>query len=580
MPAVVPYLATAGMIITAAAVKSAWAQIFAYVVIGVVANELSEELQPDEFTAPKGVQLQQNVCQSGISLPLFYGEGRIGGDDVFMGVTGTNNETLWIVQALAEGECNGIKKNGVNDIVFVEDTLLVGSTYASYTSYTFYPGSRTQTYNEEMFNAFPQGTFVWGDYPEVTIDKDDNYRNTCYIVWKFTYNQEVFHSVPKRNVILEGRKVWLPDGTKGYSQNAAAILYDYLRSPHCAFGLGGVNDQLQADEIDYFSYLSAYNYCDQSSKGWEFNGAIFHEETVRGAIDRIKKHFRGTLRWTDGKFYIGYRDMNEEVSMMDLTDDHIARDENGKAMISMSQQGRATSFDGLRISFINTRNNKYIEDFIMVGETEGIIKEIDLTGYLSRTLAGAMGAYIYDRASDPYDRIISGTFRDDAVQLNIDNLVTLTSTALGYSSQYMRVIGITRRSDGLINLDLQLEHINLYNDTYDDVGNEGYFSYDLPTSKDFNPAHAPEVILELDDDDFNSVFEYDLDIKDLNKTIVVTSENDVTVNLPSVGEDNIGAWAKFIHYGTGKLTVQAADSDTIDTSSAGGNVYHDDVRDA
>ena len=564
MPGAIPYVATVGMMVISAAKISTWAKIFAYVTIGLISHELSEEIQPDEFTPPRGIELQQNMCTTGISLPLVYGEVKIGGDDVFMGVSGTDNKYLHIVQVLGEGECQGIKTIPViGPGLFIDDLSHMAHEVeygGGLIDYTFHNGASDQTYDAYLQSVFSDFT--------------DNMRNTCYIRWRFTYDAKAFHSIPKRIIVLEGRKVWLPDGTKAYSNNAAAVLYDYLRSPHCAYGLGGTEyDQLSVDEIDHYSYLASYNYCDQSSKGWEFNGAIFHEEMARDVIDRMRKHFRGSLRWRDGCFYFKYKDLNEETPAMALTEAHIARDQRGKAIISVSQPGASAAFDGLRVSFINTTSNIYSEDNVLVGEEEGTIKDLDLVGYNSRELAGAMGSYYLERARDPYDRIISGTFRDDCQQLERDDLITLTYDDLGYSSQYMRVISTTRRPDGLVNLVLQLEHADLYNDEFD-VATESAYECEMPDPEDFDPVNAPDNIIELDDDDFDSNNEYTLAITDLGKTFVVTSNNDLTILMPSIDSDQIGERVKFIHYGTGKLTLQFADSDTGDNSSAGGYMWH------
>lgn len=581
MPGVVSGAATIGMMIVGAAEISIWAKVFSFVAISIVANELQDEFAPrDEFQPPRGIQLQQNICSTGVSLPLLYGENKIGGNDVFIGTSGTDNKYLWIVQTLGEDECNGIKLDGSgNPLVFINDQQLndFEDQFGDLVDYTFYSGTSTQTYNTDLYDAFVDPVWgaleVWNQFGYVrNAFLDDNYRRTCYIVWKFTRNADAFPGLPKRTVVLEGRKCFLPDGTKAYSNNAAAVLYDYLRSPFCGCSLG-IEDEMQTDEIDYYSYLAAYNYCEQSSKGWEFNGAIFHDEIARDVIDRIRKHFRGSLRWRDGMFYMKYKDLNDETPVMNLTDNHIARDNRGRAMIGIEQMGKVTSFDGLRVAFINTENNVYAGDYVYIGEEEGVIKDLDLTGYQSRELAGAMGSYIMERGTDPYDRIITGTFRDDCMQIERDDLVTLTCTALGYTSQYMRVISVVRHNTGLVTLDLQLEHADLYNDTYD-VQIEGYYEYVLPQAKDFDPVTSPERIVELTDGDFNSDNEYFLDVGDLGKTYVIDSNEDVTVYLPSVDEDQVGEKVKFVHYGSGKLTVQAADSDTIDTSSAGGNIYH------
>lgn len=511
---------------------------------------------------PRGIEIQQNSCALNCSLDLNYGQIRRSGNDVFYFTHGDKNKYLWIVEVYGEGECEGIAQNDDSDpkdLVFINDELLAGSQYEGLVSYTFYNGTSDQTYDTDLNAVCPDWT--------------DNQRGTCYMVWKFTYSAAKFPSIPRRQIVLKGRKVWIPGNTKEYSNNAAAVLYDFMKSPHCAAALGWPEeDMLLTDEIDYYSYQAAYNYC--ASKGWEYNGIVTADERLGDVIDRIRKHFRGAVRPTDGVFYFHYRDLNEESICMALTDDHIARDDNGKAMISITPTGLVNKADSLRVSFVNPTDDRYFEDFAIIGEEEEDIRNVDLPGFTSKEKAGAMGSYILERNRDPYDRIISGIFRDDCQQLEKEDLITLTCTAFGYSEQYMRITGTKRLSSGLIKLDMQLEHTDLYNDTYD-VATESSYTCTLPDKNNFDPVTQPERYVELADEDFDSNSEYQLETSDLNKVYVIDSNNDLTVLVPAGDSDQLGSKIKFKHYGTGKFSVQAAGTNTIDNSSAGGSIYHE-----
>lgn len=59
-----------------------------------------------------------------------------------------------------------------------------------------------------------------------------------------------------------------------------------------------------------------------------------------------------------------------------------------------------------------------------------------------------------------------------------------------------------------------------------------------------------------------------------SETLVMDSALDKVFNLPSVDATNIGIWFTFVKIGAGKVTIQAADSDVIIDSSAGGTVYN------
>ena len=58
--------------------------------------------------------------------------------------------------------------------------------------------------------------------------------------------------------------------------------------------------------------------------------------------------------------------------------------------------------------------------------------------------------------------------------------------------------------------------------------------------------------------------------------LVMNSTSNKTFTLPSVAAADVGTVYTFINISTGRLTIDAADSDTIDDSNAGGTIYSDD----
>lgn len=69
---------------------------------------------------------------------------------------------------------------------------------------------------------------------------------------------------------------------------------------------------------------------------------------------------------------------------------------------------------------------------------------------------------------------------------------------------------------------------------------------------------------------------YSLQIADFGKgrMFVMNSAGDKIFNLPSVGADDVGLEIDLGKIGAGKLTIQAADSDKINDSSAGGTLFN------
>ena len=86
-------------------------------VSGVISGALADEPDQPDFGsdgASKGILL--NKAANDAQIPVVYGQRKVGGTRVFMEVTGSDNEYLHIVLALAEGEIEEISDIYFNGI--------------------------------------------------------------------------------------------------------------------------------------------------------------------------------------------------------------------------------------------------------------------------------------------------------------------------------------------------------------------------------------------------------------------------------------------------------------------------------
>ena len=372
-----------------------------------------------------------NTRSSQTSLKVIYGQRKIGGNDVYIATAGDQGDKdLWIVQVLAEGPCEGIAQDSDgHDLVFFGDKQAYEYPSDKY-EYFFHPGDETVC--DSHLNA-------------VDPNWTDVLKGTTYIVYHFVYDRDVWMGIPTRTVVLKGRKLYdFRDGTTSYSTNPVLALYDYMTDEE--YGLGK-----SASEIDTTSWTSVANYCD--TNGIEINMCLAGLN-VYDAIAQMLLPLHGEMYWWDGKYYLRYKDLNSESIALPLTDEHIVQDDTGKAMISISQPGRAGAPDGVKVSFVD-KDKDYTSDSVIVGESQGNIKNITLASVTDRQQASLIGLYILERAK--LNRKISGTFRGDCVRLDVGDLVSLTTSALGISDQTMRVQEADIRGDNLVDLVLEYE---------------------------------------------------------------------------------------------------------------------------
>ena len=415
----------------------------------VVSNMLAPGM-PSMDRPDNGMKINTRDTQE--PLKIVYGTQMIGGNDIYIEATGSKNKDLWIVMTLAEGECDSIYQVDSIDQVYFDDKLY--NEYGGNISYWFYNGSSTQTYDTNLNAAQPNWI--------------DNLRYTCYIVYKLHYDTDYFNNLPNRKVILKGRKLYdFRDDTTAWSDNPVLALYDYITNTR--YGLGK-----SSDIIDITSWTSAANYCD--TENWTINLAINKLDDSQKIIDDICSLFRGQLVWYDGKFYLRYADLNYESSCLTITDDMIALGTNNSASIKVSQPSMFNKYDLLKVKYIDP-DKFYVLDEIPIGDELGTAKEIVFLGCNNREMATRIGSYTIERQQ--LDRTISLVGKDECLQLEPYDVVTLNSSAIGISNQLMRVEDATIVPNGLVNLTLSYESLDLYDNNYNNV-TEGTYTCNLP----------------------------------------------------------------------------------------------------
>lgn len=412
-------------------------------------------------SSPQGLKdfnegVQANTCSTQERIKVVYGKAKIGGNDIFRSTTGSDGRYLWIVQTLAEGECEGIDSVGGVEQVFIGDKL--ANEFSSVASYWFHAGASDQTVDVNLAAAFPEWT--------------DCLRNTCYMVWKLEYDPNYFQYLPERKVILKGKKVYDPrDGSTAYSTNHALCLRDYMTNSR--YGVG-----MSSSRIDDTSWNAVANYVD--SKGWALNMGIYEDDAAADIRDNIAIHCHSSMVWYAGKYFFQYADMNDESVAMTLSEEHIAQDDsNGKAALTVSEPSQFEKPDGVRVMFTDPEKG-FVTDDIVVGEDTGVINQLELTGCQSRAEAGIHGIYYLERWK--LNRTVSGRFRDDCQKLEPHDLVILSFSRFGISEQYMRVQQASILPNGMVDMTLEYEALALYNGVYDlDV--EGVYTCTLPDPK-------------------------------------------------------------------------------------------------
>lgn len=449
-----------------------WGEVAWFVVSIIVSYFISEIMEEDLPEPPettevgqkeKGIKVNTRSTQEKIA--VVYGLRRVGGNDVYGYTFGNEDRDLYLVQTLSEGECDSIYQKGGVDQIWFGDKLwnTFGASLGDNVDYWFHNGAPSQTVDTNLSSIDSNWT--------------DALENTCYILFKLRYDRDYFRGIPQRQVELKGKKLYdFRYGTTAWSDNPTLCLYDFITNTR--YGVG-----LPASQIDVSSWTTIANYCD--TKNFTLNMVIKQDKSAWDIIQNILDHFRGRIGWWDGKFYLKAADLNEESSVMTIEDKHIFQEESGKSTISISQPGRFSKPDGLKVKFVD-KEKQYSVDDLPVGEQAGVINTFELLGCTDREMAANLAVSRLERLQ--LDRGIAGVFRDDCIMLEPHDVITFNSDDLGISDQLMRVTNASIINNHLINLGLRYESYDLYNDDYDlDV--EAEYKCSLPDPN----AEPPEV---------------------------------------------------------------------------------------
>ena len=328
-----------------------------------------------------------NKQSTSAHIPLVYGRKRIGGTRVFVTSAGENNKYLYVVLAIAEGECEKIEK------VFIDDTEITQITdsggLAHGTQFSVTSGKYAVGSSRLKLQAF----YGKEDQPAASLLLDDGVsgwttrhrlRGVCYVAaryeWRKAEQQELedqvnnnpYQGLPTLQVVLKGKKVRklttlsagdastfsetyaqsIAHADFGWSENSAECLFDYLRNPR--YGKG-----LNADSIDTTRFRQAaidsaqsktFTRSDGTSVSKEFLTTNLTVDTSKKMLDNTKALLeccRGYLPYTNGRYALKLEAGVETAGLFEVNDHMII----GK--VTFASANKSNTYNRAEVSFSN-----------------------------------------------------------------------------------------------------------------------------------------------------------------------------------------------------------------------------------
>ena len=443
---------------------------------------------PDQTA--KGVLL--NKVSANASIPIIYGTRKVGGNIVFMETSGADNEFLYLIMVLSEGEIDDVSTIYVNDNAVTWSGDLSDGT--------------SRTVNTGDSNYYKDSTSLITVIPHYGLDSqtydttvggltswtsNHRLRGLAYLAFKFTWNQDTFGSIPTIHAIVKGKKIYNPnlDGsitggsgshrvdtttTWEYSDNPVYQLLDYLRNTR--FGMGIANSYFDSNFADW---QTAGDVCDVNitpySGADEIDLMDSHAviDTSRKAIDNVKeiiKGCRGILNFTYGNYKILVETTGS--ASITLTEDNII------GGITVASKNKNSRYNRVLVNFINPDKNYQSDEVQFPPVDDSAETSADQHATMKTADGGLLleGRFDFPTLTNPYQaremaEIILRRSRSsldvvvkadgNAMELAIGDIVNVTHATPSFSAKAFRVQGLVLNADMSVSLTLS-EHQDSY----------------------------------------------------------------------------------------------------------------------
>ena len=240
-------------------------------------------LQARELLA-KGQDILANKTAAGGKIPVIYGTRRVGAQVVYMDTKNNRSKDLFVVYALAVGECEEIlgRTIEIDGNSILDGKIYKGGGYVGSDKISSGAGSlntASQVGDVQYSSAGNLGTdptlrysFVFNLHHGATSQTADpmlrasipeawstNHKlnGICYIAAAFDYDKKgMYKGVPQITVQVKGKKVYDPrSDTTAWSSNAALCFLDYIQSDEYGKGLATA-------DINMSTFETAADKCD------------------------------------------------------------------------------------------------------------------------------------------------------------------------------------------------------------------------------------------------------------------------------------------------------------------------------
>ena len=390
----------------------------------------------------QGLSIRDNSPSNTAPIPVVYGRRQIGGTRVFLTTTGTDNKYLHLVLAVCEGEVSQLHQVYVNDVQLyntdgtINTKFRGGDDNRAYIKVNFHTGADDQVADSDLVSS----TSLW--------DSTCTLSGIAYAYIRLEYDSDIWGSgFPIINFDISGKKIRdirnTADDANGllrFSNNPALCIRDYLTNTR-------YGRSITASEIDDTSFITAANYCDESvtinntsQLRYGCNGVVNTNSTSMNNLTQLLTSCRGFLIYTGGKYKIKLDKIDSSTFAFD--EDNMIGD------VTLSVGSKSTLWNRCKAGFFN-KDKEWANDYAIQDSTSYRTADNSLllegTIELPFTSDANTASMIARQSMNQSRESLMVTFRStiDSLQVECGDVVTVTSTSMGWSSKKFRVLEIS-----------------------------------------------------------------------------------------------------------------------------------------
>tara|TARA_R110002126_G_scaffold25490_1_gene87074 strand:- start:1332 stop:4199 length:2868 start_codon:yes stop_codon:yes gene_type:complete len=418
-----------------------------------VVSDIIGWLMPDtpDFAIPDAIEyagILVNKRATTSQVPIIYGTRKIGGSIVHQPSSGTDNEYLYYVVVLCEGEIHEIGD------IYVNDILSTDVKYSGLLTINKHLGSDTQAADAMLVSAGVQWT------------SSHTLSGLAYLAVRFKWDQDVYGNLPSISAVVTGKKVHDTrtgsTATKANCGNPALCWRDYMTNAR--YGKG-----LPTAAIDDAHVSAAANDCDvtvspytggTSQKIFECNAVLSTDKTVMNNTVSILSSMRGMMPKRGSKYSLIVE--GESASVFDMTESHII------GGITIRSESKRTKFNRVVATFANPAKDWQLDqiEYPPAGSSEyqgylsddggvELHKNISLANTTNIYAAQDLAKMVLLRSRNALVVAINTT--SEGLNLTVGDVITVSHSTPSWVEKPFRVVKISLSPSGVVGLNL-IEH--------------------------------------------------------------------------------------------------------------------------